>query len=45
MEPTVGFEPTTYGLRYRCTTVVLRRQKNGCLPAEALAKAGAISAY
>ena len=25
MEPTVGFEPTTYGLRNRCSTTELRR--------------------
>jgi hypothetical protein len=25
MEPSVGFEPTTYGLQNRCTTTVLTR--------------------
>ena len=27
MEPTVGIEPTTYGLRYRCSTIEPGRQK------------------
>ena len=40
----MGIEPATFPLPWECSTTELRRRIYHCLPAEALAKAGATPA-